>query len=408
MSEGIRLPHLTIGLLGIVTICVYGSWYYSFGVLLDPIIADTGWSETTLAGSFSAGIVLVGSGSMYGGRLLDRFGTRPIFLAAAAIGAITFGAASMTDKALVFAIGSAMGMGVFGALGFYHVTMTAAVRATPRDPARAIAVLTIWGALASAIYLPSAAWLVEDQGWRVAMRVLVLTGAGGLVASAVIAPVAAEAGDDQGRPSLRSIAASTVDRPGTRAFTIAVALAGMAISTLLVYQVPLMVAAGLPLTTAASMAAVRGFAQLGGRLPLTPLLRLVGSRVALMIAFAAIGTGVMILTVAGSVPVALLFALMAGFGIGAYSPLQGIYAEELFDRETLGTTMGFYTSVMMLAGAVGPAVAGAMADATGERRWAAVLMATAATGAIALMTKAPPVRSRTPSHRAPGVADEGP
>jgi MFS family permease len=408
VSEGVRLPHLTIGLLGIVTICVYGSWYYSFGVLLDPIIADTGWSETTLAASFSAGIVLIGSGAMFGGRLLDRLGTRPIFLAAAGVGMVTFGTASIADHALVFAAGSAIGMGAFGALGFYHITMTAAVRAAPHDAARAIAVLTIWGALASAIYLPSAAWLVEDHGWRVTMRVLVLTGALGLVTSASVAPVGAGTTDGRAGRSLRSIAASTVDRPGPRAFTLAVALAGMAISTLLVYQVPIMVAAGLPLTTAASMAAVRGFAQLGGRLPLTPLLHLVGSRFALMISFGAIGTGVLILTVAGSVPVALLFAVIAGFGIGAYSPLQGIYAEELFDRETLGATMGFYTSVMMLAGAIGPAVAGAVADATGERRWASVLMAAATAGAIALMTQAPRVRSRTRSRHAAGGADAEP
>ena len=40
-----RIDHVSIGLLGILTICAYGSWYYSFGVLLDPIRLDTGWRE---------------------------------------------------------------------------------------------------------------------------------------------------------------------------------------------------------------------------------------------------------------------------------------------------------------------------------------------------------------------------
>jgi MFS family permease len=403
VSTSGNLPHLTIGLLGLVTICAYGSWYYSFGVLLDPIIADTGWSETTLAGSFSLGILLIGAGSMLGGRLLDRLGTRPIFLVAAIIGGTTFGVASTTNSAFLFAVSSALGMGVFGAFGFYHVTMTAAVRAAPAEPARAIAVLTIWGALASAIYLPIAAWLVDDHGWRITMRILILPTVIGLVLAALLVPVAAREGH-AAPPSLRSIVAATVSRPGPRAFTAAVAMAGIAVSTLLVYQVPLMVAAGLPLGTAASMAAVRGFAQLGGRLPLTPLLRSVGSRVALMIALGAVTVSVLILTVAGSVPVALLFAVIAGFGIGAYTPLQGIFAEELFDRETLGTTMGFYTTVMMLFGAIGPIGAGAVADATGERRWAAVLMAVAAACGIALMARTPNIRSRTPSHHDPDGA----
>jgi predicted MFS family arabinose efflux permease len=296
-------------------------------------------------------------------------------------------------------------MGTFGALAFYHVTMTAAVRAAPADPSRAIAVLTIWGAFASAIYLPTAAWLVDNHGWRLAMRWLVLPAVVGLVLSAVVAPIAAEPDPDRDRPSLRSIAAATVDRPGRRAYTGAVALAGIAISTLLVYQVPLMVSAGLPLTSAATMAGVRGFAQLGGRLPLTPLLRLVGSRVALMLALGAIALSIGILTVAGSVPIALLFAITAGFGIGAHSPLHGIYAQELFDRRTLGATLGLYSAVMMLSGAIGPVGAGWLAEATGERRWAALLMVTTAVGAIALMSRAPRVRSRTPSHPARGAGD---
>ncbi|KAG1648467.1 hypothetical protein GQR58_029803 [Nymphon striatum] len=42
--------------------------------------------------------------------------------------------------------------------------MTTAVRLNPDEPSRAIAVLTIWGALASAIFLPLTAWL-EDEVW---------------------------------------------------------------------------------------------------------------------------------------------------------------------------------------------------------------------------------------------------
>lgn len=383
------VPHVTIGLLGLVTISAYGSWFYSFGVLLDPIIADTGWSETALAASFSAGIVLIGLGAIVGGELLDRLGSRPVFTAAAAVGGAAFGLASIADGVALFAIGAAAGMGVFGALGFYHVTMTAAVRATPTQPARAIAVLTLWGALASAIYLPIAAWLVENQGWRPTVRLLAGSTVAVFVLAAAFAPIPPQQDRRSTRPSLRSTALATVNRPGPRAFTAAVAMAGIAVSTLLVYQVPLMVSAGLPLGTAATMAAVRGFAQLGGRIPLTSMVARLGSKRALMVAIAAVGVGVAVLTVSGSVATALVFALIAGFGIGAFSPLVGIYAEELYERDTLGATMGIYTSAQMLAGAIGPVVAGGVADATGERRWAVVVMGAAAAAGVALMARAP-------------------
>lgn len=64
------MPRARVAMLGIITIAVYRSWLYSFGVLLAPIIADTGWSETAVAeatGSralpvvISAGIVACGA-----------------------------------------------------------------------------------------------------------------------------------------------------------------------------------------------------------------------------------------------------------------------------------------------------------------------------------------------------------
>ncbi len=55
-----RFPSLHIGVLGVITITVYGSWYYAFGVLLDPIIADTGWSEAVLTTSFAVASIVAG------------------------------------------------------------------------------------------------------------------------------------------------------------------------------------------------------------------------------------------------------------------------------------------------------------------------------------------------------------
>ena len=61
------IPRARIGVLGIITIAVYGSWFYSFGVLLDPIIADTGWSEPAVAAVFSSSTVVAGFGALGGG-----------------------------------------------------------------------------------------------------------------------------------------------------------------------------------------------------------------------------------------------------------------------------------------------------------------------------------------------------
>jgi MFS family permease len=376
------VDHRVTGLLGVVTICAYGSWYYAFGVLLDPIRLDTGWRESTLTASFSIGIIGIGLGSLAGGRLLDRVGPRRVFIGAAVLGGAALFGASFAPNVWVFLVASAAGLGVFGSLGFYHVTMATAVRLNPDNPARAIAVLTIWGALASAIYLPLTAALVDDFGWRVTVRILAASSAAAFVLAAALLP-SMPAGPLTVRPPLRSIVSSAVAPGGPRYFALAVGCGGIAMSTLLVYQVPTMTALGLPAATAATFAGVRGFAQLGGRLPLGRLLDRFGVDRSLILAFSAIAVGGCLLAFADNRPTALVFAIVAGFGIGAFSPLQGIKAQELFETETLGATMGFYGSLMMLAGSVGPATAGVIADATGERRWASGMVALAALGAAA-------------------------
>ena len=102
--------------------------------------------------------------------------------------------------------------------------------------------LTIWGAFASAIYLPATATLVERFDWRVTVRILaVVVAAVFLVAATVLRPVRPEPSDEPS--SIRQILSATIDRPERRALTLALVLGWTAMSTILVYQVPAMTAA---------------------------------------------------------------------------------------------------------------------------------------------------------------------
>lgn len=145
--------HRPIAVLGLLTICAYGSWYYAFGVLIDPIMSSTGWSESLLAGSFSAGVVLVGVLSLFAGALLDRMGHRVVFALGGALGTSGLVVASWSPNGAVFFASSAIALGGIGSLGFYHITMATSVRLNPHHGHRAIAILTVWGALASAVFL---------------------------------------------------------------------------------------------------------------------------------------------------------------------------------------------------------------------------------------------------------------
>lgn len=384
--DNASVNHPAIAMLGVLTICVYGAWYYAFGVLLDPIRDDTGWRESSLAGSYSWGLLVIGLGSVFGGRLLDRFGSRTVFLAAALLGFVTFGVASVATNVIVFVAAASLGMGVFGSLGFYHITMTVAVRLNPDSAARAIAVLTLWGAVSSAIYLPLAAWLVDATGWRTTMRVLVGSALVALVIAAAVIPVDPAAEPEQRTSLARSIKVM-LSNPQARLFALVLAAGGTCWTSLLVYQVPTMTAVGLPLATASAVAGLRGFCQLFGRLPIGWLVDRIGADGSLILSFATMVVGGVLLAFSGTLWVAILFAVIAGFGIGAFSPLQGIRAEQLYDRDMLGAAMGFLGTVVMLSGAIAPVVIGLIAERTGERRWVTVFVVVAGMTAIALVDR---------------------
>jgi MFS family permease len=157
--------------------------------------------------------------------------------------------------------------------------------------------------------------------------------------------------------------------------------AGAGTSVLLLYQVPAMVAAGLSVAMASSLAGARGFVQLGGRVPLPPVVRRIGSFRAFRGALLLTAVGAVILPFAGDVPTALAFTLVAGVAIGALAALEGIYAGDITDPAVLGTTLGSYSLVRGAGGALGPILSGVLADAAGSRTPSVLLAAVVLIGA---------------------------
>lgn len=254
---------------------------------------------------------------------------------------------------------------MFASLGFYHVTQTSAVRISPGAENKAIAVLTIWGAFASAIFIPLTAWLVTAIDWRDTLRIITALAVVSLAVGAITIDTATLG--DSGKRSIFGELGDSLRKPVARRFAMSQGLAGIGVSTMLVYQVPAMTAAGLALGAASFWAGFRGFAQLGGRLPLMPIVRRLGVANSLRLAYVSMSLGALFLSVAGTPWLAALYAVLAGFGIGAVSPLVGMYSKEVFGQSSLGTAMGLMSLVFLVVGAGGPIAAGWVAESTGSR-----------------------------------------
>jgi MFS family permease len=363
----------------VVTITAYGSWFYGFGVLIGPIQDDLGWSTSTLGATFASAQVIAGMGAFVAGRLLDRFGAIGPFVVQAVLGAGPLLAATWADDVFVFAGLYALGGGIMGATGFYHVTTVVAGRLHPEAPAKAIAKLTLIGAFCSPILVPLTAFVVDSSGWRTGARMLALLA---LVGALIGSSLRCRAVSDRGGPSPRPIHAlrEALRIPEVRRMFSAYVVGGIALSTVVVYQVPIMTHAGLTLGVAGTLAGFRGLCQVLGRVGLTGALNRWGPRPLLLAAYVLSGVGVLLLLV-GEVPAALAFAVLAGAGFGAISPLQAIYSIERFTAGDLGLLMGMQGAVLGLAGGIGPLLGGTIRDATDSWTW--VVIAAAAALALA-------------------------
>lgn len=361
-----------------VTLTAYGSWIYSFGVLLDDLKADLGASEAVLVAGFGAAQLLAGVGSLIAGRTLDRLGSRPVMVVGL-IGALILATTSLAHTTSTFLPIFALGSGIVGASGFYHVSQTVASRLFPGREAKAITRLTLYAAFSSPIFYPLSGWLVGISGWRLVLEV----GAGATAVFFLLAWLfAASPPTDRGRTSIK-VTLSGYDRPAWR-FASGAVLAAGTIQVLSVYQVPVMTSSGLALATASGLAGARGIFQFFGRLPLGFVVDRLGAARSLRVSMGMLVVGTALLAGSGRVAVAVAAMLVAGLAIGAQSPLIGIRGTEVFPEETLGTSLGTVTLGTFLAGAAAPVLAGNLVTATGTRV-AAVVMGTVI-AALALVT----------------------
>lgn len=380
-----RLPRLPTLVLGILSITAFGSWFYGYGVLVEPIARETGWSATSLGGAYGASLLATGILGALVGRALDHVGSRRTFLVLAAGTVVFLWLTSLAASAALFVVLATLGGGFVGAGGYYAATSAVMARLVPAQRAKGITALTLFGAFASPIALPAIAWLVTALDWRPTMRILaVVVGLSYLLAAFGVPNVRPEAAEPL---HLRAAARTAFDSIVKRRVIASVSIMAGATAVLLVQQVPVMVEAGMALSAASAYAGARGFLQLGGRLPLPAVVRRFGSRPTLQGSYALTAIAVVLLVGAGTPLRAGAYAVVAGLSIGALAAIESIYAAEVFDGPTLGTSLGIMSLLRGIGAALGPTVGGMLIDAFGRQAAALTLAFTAAVVATVLVPR---------------------
>ena len=370
-----------------VALVAYGV-QYSFGIFIDPLKADFGWSGELVGGAASLFMFSRGALAILTGRITDRHGPRIIV----AIGGLFLGlgliltSQSSTAWQLYLFYGL---MGGFGLSVAYAPLMATVSRWFVSKRGLAIGIVAAGIGAGTAVMSPLAAHLVATYGWRLSYIII------GLLAFIIIIPGAfllrrspeekgllplgkaeAIAGDEENsniakkEDSLTSKSAgfSLKDAAHTRAFWLLLAIIifwSTCIQMTMIYIYDhANTGLGIPWEVAASFMIVIGISSIIGRLVMGAVSDRLGGKRTLVICLVLQALAMFWLLGATDIWMLYLFAAVFGFAYGGCVPQLPVIAGEIFELKSIGEIVGFQMLGVAIGGAIGPVLGGYVFDVT--------------------------------------------
>lgn len=385
--------------LSVCQLISWGSVFYGFAVFLGPVeqALQMGRAESSLA--FSLALLAEGLVAFPIGRWIDQGHERAVMT----LGSVCMGLAlwlhGLVQHPLSFyAVWLLLGVGMAATL--YTPVFAVVTRRFPTDFRRAIITMTFLGGLASTVFIPLMAWLIDAMGWRHALWVLAA------LHLLVCAPLHAHLLKNAPATSLR-VQGETASEPLGRYLreptfwllgVFVVMLLGVT-SALPPHMVSLLRESGLSETWVIAIPASIGLLQVLGRLWLYVYERRLDVHQANRWIPCLIPLGLLILLVSpsGHLLGALLFVLLYGVGNGLLTIVKGTAMAEYVSRTHMGSLNGALGLPLALSRASAPLLMGLLWSADkGYSLGLAVLLLACLVGVAALWwAQARALRQRT-------------
>jgi len=307
------------------------------------------------------------------GRLVDRFGVRPVVAVSILFFAGGFYGLSVTsgDFAQVMMIVVAIAVLGSATSAVPYVRLVGTWFAKARG--LAIGIL-MTGSGVAALVLPRVVGpYIQEHGWRAGYQLLAIL-------ALLALPLVLLWGVEKKRPATSATDLTPLVADGvsfreairTRRFWVlglAFTLAGTAIAGLIPHFVPLLQDGGMTLADAAKTASFIGMAIIAGRL-ITGFLcdhmfaPYVAALVLVIVAVGCLGLALL------GVNFAIIAAILVGFGMGAEIDLAGYMSSRYFGLKAYGAIFGFQYGMFSLGAGLGPLLFGALNTAFGNYQMA--------------------------------------
>jgi sugar phosphate permease len=354
----------------------------AFGIYVAVLVEDRGWSKTSISGAAALKSVEVAALGPVLGWLVDKFGAQHIVR----VGIVMFGIGFMLLSQIETLVGfyAAFVVVALGASMFSNfIVSVAIIQWFERKRARALSALQFGGALGGLfVFLVAAS--MQAFGWRyTAFGSGVLAILIGWPLARVIRSRPEDLGETvDGEPPAPKVAGQP-EPPARRMFTPREAL-----STSAFWLISLGHGASLLVVSAVNVHAITHMKEgLGYSLSLATVVftlvtagqflgvmcgwvigeKFVKRKVAAVCMLMHMG-GLLMLTYATGPVMLVLSALVHGFAWGLRGPFMQAIRADYFGRASIGMIMGLSSLITVFGNIVGPIMAGALADWTGDYR----------------------------------------
>lgn len=378
---------------GLVALCIaettsWGLLYYSLPVAVAPISQDTGWSHTAITAALSVGLLVSAVAGVRVGRILDSQGPRTVMTLGAVVGVLSLVLVAWSPNLPMF-YAAWLVAGFAQSAVLYPPAFAVITRWYGARRVVPLTTLTLVAGLASTIFAPIVASLIDQVGWRTGY--LIMAG----ILAVVTVPLhafflnrswsdAVERSVRRSKSQVRSITRS----PRFVILQITMALATFTLFAVTINIIPVLLERGISYSVAAVSLGLIGAGQVIGRIGYSRLVSLtaVHTRTALLFGLGAIGIW-LLAYVPGPAAVLIAIAVVLGAVRGCHTLLQATAVSDRWGTQDFGTINGVFTAPMTAVGALAPVSGPALAGVLGSYSAMAVVMAVMLTAAAFAATR---------------------
>jgi predicted MFS family arabinose efflux permease len=376
-----------VGWLSLAQLITWGSVFYTFALLLEPVERELGLTRAQSSLAFSLALLAEGIFAYPVGRWIDQGHERLVITGGSLlVGGCLLLHSVVHSAAAFYAVWIGLGAGLAATL--YNPVFAVVTRRFPTDFRRAIITLTFLGGLASTVFIPLSAWLIHSIGWREALWVLAA------LHLLVCAPLHAiqlrgapppPRGATAGKPDI-SASAYLRTAPFLLIGVFVVCMMGVT-AALPPHMISLLRGYGLDEAWVIAIPAAIGVFQVLGRLLLFFFEHHFDVHLANRLIPILIPLGLAALLAGAGLPwVALVFVLFYGVGNGMMTIVKGTAIAQYVNREHVASLNGALGLPTALARAIAPLLLGVLwSREAGYARGLWLLLAMSIAAVLALM-----------------------